>query len=155
MKTASFHVRATERQSVRWKRAAESFGHASVGTWLAEAADAHLDGLQRAGRPIPLAWHRGSFRVTLAGGETVTVKGQLSPPFGLFAGTPEGPASYHGRKRVTLVYVPQNRILATLKTVAHCRALAADLARTWTRWGGNEPSEDPGPVLERHRRESL
>ena len=155
MKVACFTVRATERQSVRWKQAAEAYGHASVGTWLAEAADAHLDGLRRAGRPIPLAWHRGTFRVTLQGGETVTVKGQLSPPFGLFAGTPEGPASYQGRRRFTLVFVPQHRILATLRTAAHCQSLASELSRTWVRWGGNEPSEDPGPILERHRRESF
>ena len=41
MKVASFHVRATEAQSVRWKRAADSAGVA-VGNWLARAADARL-----------------------------------------------------------------------------------------------------------------
>jgi hypothetical protein len=155
MKVASFHVRGTEKQSLRWKRAADGEGYASVGGWLADAADRHLDALQRAGRPIPLAWHRGSFRATLQSGETVTVKGQLSPPFGLFAGTPEGPASYQGRRRFTLVFVPQNRILSTLRTAAHCRALASELARTWVRWGGTEPSEDPAPLLQRFQREDV
>jgi hypothetical protein len=49
VKRASYTVRATEKQSLRWNRAAEAEGHRSVGTWLAEAADRHLDALQRAG----------------------------------------------------------------------------------------------------------
>jgi hypothetical protein len=155
MKVASFTVHATAQQSARWKQAAEHEGHRSAGSWLAVAADRYLDGLRRAGRPVPLAWHRGNFRVTLRGGETITVKGQLSPPFGLFPGTPEGPASYQGRRRFTLVFVPQDRILATLRTAAHCRALASELSRVWVRWGGSEPIEDPAPLLQRFQREDL
>ena len=49
MKVASFTVRATMAQSVRWKQAAEAHGHASVGTWIAEAVDAHLEARARAG----------------------------------------------------------------------------------------------------------
>ncbi len=155
MKVATFTVKADARQSARWKQMAEAHGHASAGTWLAEAADAYLDGLKQAGRPVPLAWHLGSFRVDLEGGETVRVRGKVSPPFGYFAGTENGPDLKYGLRRFTLVYLPQNRILATLRSAAHCRALAADLARAWVRWGANEPSEDPGTILERHRRESL
>ena len=154
MKVATFTVRATERQSARWKQAAEAYGHASVGTWLAEAADAHLDGLQRAGKPLPLAWRKGRFTVNLEGGETVTLPGFVSPPFGAFRGTADGPG-YRACHRFTLVYVSQNRILATLRTLRQARALASELSRLWVRWGGNEPSEDPGPILDRHRRESL
>ena len=155
VKVASFHVRATLAQSVAWKRAAEAYGHASVGTWLAEAADAHLDGLRRAGRPIPLAWHRGTFRVILAGGETVTVKGQVSPPFGFFAGTPEGPAIYEGRRRFSwstcrrIEFSPRSR---RLLTAARWRRTLPAPGRAR---GGNEPSEDPAPLLQRFQREDV
>ncbi len=53
MKVATFTVKADARQSARWKQMAEAHGHASAGTWLAEAADAYLDGLKQAGRPSP------------------------------------------------------------------------------------------------------
>ena len=155
LKTAAFTVRATEKQSLRWKRAADHEGHRSVGSWLAEAADRFLDALQRAGRPLPLAWRKGSFRVELEDGETVTVKGLISPPFGAFCGTETGPSYYSGRHRFTLVYAPQGRILATLRTFAHCRTLASELSRVWVRWGGNEPSEDPAPLLQRFQREDV
>lgn len=52
---ASFTGRATLAESERWKRAADADGHASVGTWLAEAADAYIKVRARAGRPIALA----------------------------------------------------------------------------------------------------
>jgi hypothetical protein len=155
LKVASFTVRATEKQSIRWKRAAEADGHASVGTWLSEAADRHLDALQRAGRPIPLSWHRGRFLVELESGASVQVRGHVSPPFGSYAGTEEGPSTYAGRRRHVLVYVPSGRILATFRSYAHCQALASELARVWVRWGGSEPAEDPAPVLHRFQREDV
>jgi hypothetical protein len=154
MKTASFHVRATLAQSVAWKRAAEAYGHASVGTWIPEALDRYLDALKRAGKPLPLAWSKGRFTVNLESGETVTLPGFVSPPFGAFRGTAEGPG-YRSCKRYTLVFTPQARAIATLRTYRQAQALASELSRVWVRWGGNEPAEDPGPVLERHRRESL
>lgn len=154
LKTASFTVRATERQSLRWKRAADGAGHAAVGSWLAEAADAYLDARHRAGQPVPLSWGKGRFRVVLLDGSEVEVKGWVAPPFGLFLGTAAGP-SYPGRHRYTLAYLPARRLLATLKTARQCQALASDLARLWVRWGGSEPSEDPAPVLDRHQREAL
>jgi len=61
LRVASFTVHATVEQSARWKRAAEAEGHRSAGTWLAAAADAYLKARARAGAPVPLAWHRGSF----------------------------------------------------------------------------------------------
>lgn len=140
MKTASFTVHATAQQSARWKQAAEGEGFPSVGAWLAGAADAYLKVRARAGLPIPLAWRKGVFRVELDGGEVVTVRGHLSPPFGSFEGTPEGPARYRGRKRHTLVYVPSKRVLATLRSFANCKALASELARLWYRGDGAEPS---------------
>jgi len=147
VKTASFTVHADVRQSARWKQAAEGEGFPSVGAWLAGAADAYLKARARAGMPIPLAWRRGRFLVELQGGELVEVNGQLSPPFGSFCGTADGPSSYSGRHRHTLVYVPSRRILATVRTYAQCKALGAELARLWVRGDGSEPSGNPAPVL--------
>jgi hypothetical protein len=135
MKVATFTVRATEKQSLRWKRAAEHEGFASVGGWLAEAADRYLDAVIRAGKPLPLAWRRGRFRVRFLDGSEGEVKGLISQPFGVYWGTEEGPE--RGRREWhTLVSIPAARQLATLKTAAHCRSLASELARTWVRWGG-------------------
>lgn len=153
MKTASFHVRATERQSLRWKRAAEAEGHASAGTWIAEAVDRYLDALQRAGRPLPLVWHRGRFRVELQNGE-VEMPGFLSLPFGAFRGTSLGRGA-RSCQHFTLVHTPSKRILATLRTLAHCKALASELARVWVKWKGVEPAEDPAPLLQRFQREDV
>ncbi|HEX6903350.1 MAG TPA: hypothetical protein VF789_26775 [Thermoanaerobaculia bacterium] len=146
MKTASFTVRASERQSARWKQAAEAEGFASVGAWLAGAADAYLKVRARAGMPVPLAWHRGLFRAILEGGET-TVRGYVSPPFGAYYGTPAGQPSYRGKHRYTLVYLPSKRVLATVETYVQCKVLASELARIWFREDGSEPSGNPGPVL--------
>ena len=154
MKTASFTVRASEKQSLRWKRAADAEGHASVGSWLAEAADRHLDALQRAGRPLALAWRKGRFRVALEGREA-EVSGQMSPPFGIYHGTPSGPIPHGSTKYQSLVYLPDGRIVATFHYARHCKALAGELARVWVRWGGKEPTEDPAPLLQRFRREDV
>ncbi|MFL6260634.1 MAG: hypothetical protein ACJ76Y_13045 [Thermoanaerobaculia bacterium] len=51
--------------------------------------------------------------------------------------------------------MPQARVLATLRTFAHCKALASELARLWVRWGGSEPTEDPAPLLQRFQREDV
>ena len=148
MKVASFTVHATMAQSAAWKRAAEGEGYPSVGAWAAPALDAYLKHRAQAGRPVPLAWHWGHFRVELEGGEVVRVRGHLSPPFGTFAGTEAGPVFYAGRHRFCLVYVPQQRILATVKSFRQCKALASELARAWVRLGGREPSQDPAPILQ-------
>lgn len=153
MKTASFHVRATERQSLRWKRAAEAEGHASAATWLAEVADRYLDGLKRAGGPVPLAWRRAAtFTVRMPEGET-RVRGWVSHPFGLFRGTDGGADRQHNF--FTLVFLPAGRIIATLRSAAQCRTLAAELARLWVKRGGEEPAEDPAPLLQRFQREDV
>ena len=146
MKVTSFHVRATMRQGVAWRRAADAEGHVSVGTWLAAAADAYLKHQERAGRPVPLAWRRGRFTV-----DGRQVPGLVSHPLGTYRVRP-------GRDLHALVYLPTGRLLATLGYQAHCKALAAELARVWVRWDGQgpePPSQDPGPILDRNRRESL
>jgi hypothetical protein len=155
MKEASFTVRASGAQSVRWKIAAEAEGFRSVGAWLAGAADAYLKARARAGMPLPLAWRYGRFRVRLEDGAEPEVRGLLSPPFGIFHGTPGGPIPHGSTHRYCLVYVPARRIVATFKHASHCKALASELARLWVRWGGSEPVEDPAPIIDRHRREDL
>jgi len=149
LKTASFTVRATLAQSERWKRAADAEGFTSAGGWLAEAADAYLKARVRAGRPLPLAWRLGHFSVKLDGGELVTVSGHMSPPFGSFCGTAEGPSSYSGRKRHVLVHLPGSNIIATLRSYRQCQALASELAPVLLR--GALP--DSAPIVERHIRE--
>ena len=149
LKVASFTVRATQAQSERWKRAAEGEGYASAGAWLADAADAYLRARVRAGRPIPLAWRKGRVSVLLEAGQEATLPGFLSPPFGAFRGDAAGPKP--GHHFYSLVLLNDRRIIATLRTYAQVRALAAELAPTLLR--GELP--DPAPVVERHRRESL
>lgn len=153
MKVASFSVRATMAQSVRWKRAAEAEGHASVGTWLAEAVDAHLEHRTRAGKPLPLFWSRGRFRVRLENGTAPELSGWVARPFGLYHGTQAGPVPHGSTKCHTLVYLPDARPVATFRYARHCKSLASELARLWVRWGGSEPTEDPAPLLQRFQRE--
>lgn len=131
MKVAAFTVRATMAQSIRWKQAAEGEGFASVGSWAGRALDAYLEARTRAGRPIPLAWHRGAVRVVLEGRE-VTLRGMVSAPFGIFRGTAEGPG-LRACQRFTLVHLPPRRIVATLRSLRQCQALAAELAPIFAR----------------------
>ncbi len=129
MKVASFTVRATMPQSIRWKQAAEGEGFASVGSWASRALDAYLETRTRAGRPIPLSWHKGVFRVVLDGREA-HVRGMVSPPFAYYQGSGEGPDRCHPR---TLLNLRTGRIIATLRTARQCQALAAELAPIFAR----------------------
>jgi len=115
-------------QSIRWKMAADGEGFASVGSWASRALDAYLEGRKRAGQPIPLAWHRGAVRVVLDGQEA-TLKGWVSPPFGIFCGTVNG-SGVRGSNRQTLVHLPAGRIIATLRTHRQCRALPLNSPRS-------------------------
>lgn len=149
LRVASFTVRASLAQSVRWKQAADAEGFRSAGAWLAEAADTYLKVRARAGRPLPLSWRLGPFSVRLDSGEVIRVTtGHLSPPFGHFAGTGKAPASYHGTRQHTLVYLPDARIVATLRSYRQCQALASEMAPALL-W------EDVSGIVERHRRESF
>ena len=131
MKVASFTVRATMPQSVRWKQAAEGEGFASVGSWAGRALDAYLEARTRAGHPIPLAWHRGAVRVVLDG-HPVTLPGMVSFPFGVYRGRADGPG-IRACQRFTLVHLPPRRIVATLRSLRQCYALAAELAPIFAR----------------------
>jgi len=150
MKVACFTVKGTAAQSARWKQAAAGEGYASAGAWMAEAVDRYLQARARSGRPIPLAWSRGRFAVCFQG-EEVKVSGFISPPFASTAGTEEGPACYRGRHRHILVFMPDARIIATLRSYRQCQALASELAPALLR--GLPPAQPEG-VIERHRRES-
>lgn len=146
MKVATFTLRATMHQSIRWKQASEGEGFASVGSWAAKALDAYLEGRRRAGQPIPLAWHRGTFRVVLDGLE-YPLRGMVSHPFGVFRGTAEGPG-LRACGRFTLTLIPEKRILATLRTIRQAQALGAELAPIFAR-----DSHDGAATIERHVRE--
>ena len=148
MKVATFTLRADPRQSARWKQVAESEGFASVGAWAASALDAYLERRSKAGRPLPLAWHLGTFRVVLSGGQEVKLPGKVSPPFAIFRGTGHGPDR---NKLRTLVHLPTGAIIATLRSSRQCRALASELAPVLLR--SELPA--PGPIVERHVRESV
>jgi hypothetical protein len=134
-------------------------GHLSIGTWLAEAADTFMEARTRASPgavgavpPIALSWRRsGRFPVVLENGEEVEVTGIVSPPFGIFHGYSGGPVDV-GRRSYSLVYVPERRILATLRFVETARALASELAPTLLR--GLSPP-DPRGILERYRGEAM
>ncbi len=150
MKVATFTVRATMQQSIRWKQTAEAEGFASVGGWAALALDAYLKARARAGRPLPLCWRRGRFSVRLESGETASLRGWVSPPFFIFRGNPFSGWT-RNTKHFTLIHQPDGRLIATLRTHAHARELAAELAPLLLR--GELP--DPAPIIDRHRREDL
>jgi hypothetical protein len=147
LKVASFTVGATQEQAIRWKRAAEADGHRAVGSWLAVAADLYLKVRARAGNPIPLAWQRGTLWVFLVTGAEVEVRGMVSPPFGIFAGTRGGYDGHHERR--SLVHLPSRQIIATLRTARQAKALACELAPVWLR-----DRELAAGVVNRHERES-
>jgi hypothetical protein len=151
VKVATFTVRGTAQQALRWNRASQAEGYASAGAWMADAVDRYLQARVRAGRPIPLAWSRGRFAVRFQG-EEVKVSGMISPPFASTSGTEEGPACYAGRRRHVLVFMPDARIIATLRSYRQCQALASELAPILLR--GDLPSP-PGGIIERHRREAV
>jgi hypothetical protein len=149
LRVASFTVRATADQAVRFNRAAQAEGYASTGAWLGAAADAYLKVRARAGLPLPLVWSRGKVRVDLEDGSTVELKGWRSRPFGLYRGDPTGPG-LRGRHAFTLVYLPDRRPLATFRYAGHCKALAAELAGPLIR---GMPPPNPERIVDRHRRE--
>ena len=149
VKVATFTLHGTMQQSIRWKQAAAQEGFASVGSWAALALDAYLKARARAGRPIPLSWQLGRFPVLLDGGETVSLPGWISPPFFIFRGTASGRT--RNTRHHTLIHQPDGKLIATLRTHAQARQLAAEMAPLLLR--GKLP--DPAPIIDRHQRESV
>lgn len=142
MKCAAFTLHGTMEQSIRWKRAAEGEGFRSVGAWAARALDAYLAHRARAGRPLPLAWSLGRFRVILSDGREVKVSGMVSPPFAYYVGSAHGPDRNKNR---TLVLLRTGQVVATVKSAAQARALASELAPALLK--GELP--EPGAILSR------
>lgn len=153
LKTASFTVRATMAQSVTWKRASDAEGFNSCGAWLARAADSYLKLRARAGIPLPLAWRRGKFRVTLEDGSEPEVRGSIAPPFGFYHGSPDGPIPHGSTKVYSLVYLPGKRLVATFRYAKECRMLGAELASVYARSDG-EGDTRAGPLVDRYQREA-
>ena len=149
MKNVTLTVRATLEQSARWKRAADAEGFPSAGAWLAAAADAYLEQQARAGRPLPLSWRKGTYPVRFESGEVRTVRGHLSPPFFAYRGGADRPDIYS--RHFSLIFLPDGRLVASLRSYRQIRALAAELAAGLLR--GNLP--EPAAVVERHQRESV
>lgn len=120
-------------------------GFASVGAWAAGALDASWSTGPGAGRPIPLAWSIGAFKIRLLDGYEVTLCGHLSPPFGYFRGTAEGPVARH---HFSLVHLPVCKLIASLRSARQAQTLASELAPilAWDEHGG-------AAVVERHVRE--
>ncbi len=147
LNVAHFTVAANAGQSARWRRAAEMAGRA-VDSWLGEAADCYLKARARVGNPLPLAWHRGRFKVNLMDGSTVEIHGMISAPFGEFEGTSHGKRT--GFMKRTLVHIPTGKVIATLRTARQCKALASELAPVYAR----DEAAVAG-VVERHRREAM
>ena len=151
MKTTAFTVRADSRQAAIWQRWAAAEGFDAVGRWLSAAADSYVKARVKAGLPLPLSWRSGTFHAILATGELVTVRGKLAPPYGYFEGSEQGPTFGIGKRRFTLVHMPSKAIVATLRYAGDCKSLGAELARRNVNFGGNEPPEDPAPVIERFK----
>jgi hypothetical protein len=116
-----------------------------VGEWLEQTADASLRELTKSGRSIPLAWHRGRFRVVFVDSDTrppvsreEEVAGMVSEHFGVFRGDSRGPG-LAGCSRHSLVHRPTRRIIGTLVQLQACKALAAELAVLRIDWTVADP----------------
>ena len=145
--------RARHRSVIAWKRAADSEGFNSCGSWLARAADGYLKLRAKAGLPLPLAWRHGQFRVTLEDGSEPEVRGWIAPPFGYFHGAQDGPIPWGCTKHYSLVYLLRRRLVATFRYAKECRMLGAELAAIYARSDG-EGDTRAGPLIERYEKEA-
>jgi hypothetical protein len=148
MLTRTYTVHASEDQAERWEAAAAVQGRMVVGSWLSQTADAFLREMAGAGRPMPLAWYRGSFRVLVSDAlvrvhattEEIDVRGMVSGHFGIFRGDrrgPGGPACF----RHSLVHIPSRHIIGTLRYQRACKALAAELLALRIDWAVSDPEK--------------
>lgn len=145
--TRSYMVRTSEEQAERWEAAAAVQGRMTVAEWLAKTADAYLCELAKAGRPLPLAWSPGRFRVVLTDrdkrppvSQEEEVAGMVSDHFGIYRGDSRGPGPA-GCCRYSLVHRPTRRIIDTLPQRQACKALAAELAALRIDWAETDPEK--------------
>lgn len=167
LKVFTYNVRASQEQQDRWESAAVAHGCMTVGSWLAQAADAYLEGMAKAGYALPLAWKRGRFLVSCADSYYATtaseieVKGTVSNRFGVFRGSSLGPDPSHCPIH-SLVHLPTRRIIATLSFARDCKRLASELTLLRIDWNETDPEKvlleapDLGKaqsLIQRYRRE--
>jgi hypothetical protein len=147
LKALSYTVQASQEQADRWEAAAAVQNRGAVGDWLAETADAYLRELVNAGRPLPLAWYPGRFRVVFVDSDErppalrgEEVAGMVSEHFAIFRGDSRGPGPA-GCGRYSLVHRPTGRIIKTLSQRQGCKALAAELATLRIDWTETDPEK--------------
>jgi hypothetical protein len=161
-KRHTYTVHADDDQAERWEAAAAVQGRGMVvGTWLAETADAYLRELAKAGRPLPLSWYRGRFRVVLTDSDKrppvsreEEVAGMVSEHFGIFRGDSRGPGPA-GCARYALVHRPTRRIIGTLAQQQGCKALAAELAALRIDWTETDPEKVVEGAPDQERAQAL
>lgn len=101
-------------------------------------------------------WHRERFAVHLLADPVLSlperselVRGALSGPFGVYAGTPSRAGHQsNGRKAYTLVHMPSQMAHLTLPREGLCRQAAADLAACDLAWESAWVLGVVGPGLE-------
>jgi hypothetical protein len=157
----TYTVTARRDQVERWEAAASADGLRTVGTWLAETADAHLRERAQTGRPPALPWLQDRFRVlvtdTTARPEVaheIEVRGMVSGPFGIFRGDGRG-VGEPGCSRYSLVHRPTRRVIVTLPLRKSCMALAAELAALRIDWQEVEPEKVLGEAPDRGKAQAL
>jgi hypothetical protein len=157
--TLSFTVPASRDQAEQWEAAAAVDGR-TVGSWLAQTADAHLQELARSGQATPLPWHQDRFRVTVTASlcpeivADVEVQGFVSGPFGIFRGSGRGKGAA-GCGEHSLAHLPTRRVIATLPLRKSCMALAAELAALRIDWQETDPEKVVGGAPDQKKAQAL
>jgi hypothetical protein len=157
----TYTVTARREQAELWEAAASADGLRTVGSWLAETADAHLRELVREGRAAPLTWLRDRFRVLVTDttvspevARELEVAGMVSGPFGIFRGDGRG-VGEPGCSRYSLAHRPTRRIIATLPYRRACKAVAAELAALRIDWQEIDPEKVLGEAPDRGKAQAV
>jgi hypothetical protein len=157
----TYTVTARRDQAERWEAAASAGALRTVGSWLAETADAHLRERAQTGRSPALSWLQDRFRVlvtdTTARPEVaheIEVRGMVSGPFGIFRGDGRS-VGEPGCSRFSLVHRPTRRIIVTLPLRKSCMALAAELAVLRIDWQEIDPEKVLGEAPDRRKAHAI
>ncbi len=150
MTDRSYTVHSTPAQAERWETAAVAHGRMTVGSWLAQAADAYLEEMGKAGKRLPMVWTKGVFQARIYDRlvwpwqyRDVEVQGKISGRFGIYQGDDRGQETRNNHVH-SLVHLPTRRIVATLSHHRSCRAFAGELVYLWINWD----QEDPETVVQ-------